>query len=151
MEFVHFELGDIDPGTQAGEVTDLGQFGTLRNVGAQFVADSGSQDHTVKVWDVGTGQERATLKGHADPVTSVALSGDGKTLASGSVDRTVKVWDVGTGQERATLKGHTDPVSSVALSGDGKTLVSGSEDGTVKLWEVVLPHENPPPAGKSKP
>ena len=44
---------------------------------------SGSGDKTVKVWDVGTGQERATFKGHTAQVTSVALSGDGQTLATG--------------------------------------------------------------------
>ena len=102
---------------------------------------SGSEDKTVKVWDVGTGQERATLKGHTAPVWSVALSGDGKTLVSGSYDTTVKVWDVVTGQERATLKGHAGPVTSVALSGDGKTLVSGSYDTTVKVWDVVTGQE----------
>ena len=45
---------------------------------------SGSQDTTIKVWDVGTGQERVTLKGHTNLVASLALSGDGKTLFSGS-------------------------------------------------------------------
>ena len=83
---------------------------------------------TVKVWDLGMGQERASLKGHAGRVHAVVLSGDGKTLVSASGDNTVKIWDVASGQERATLKGHTGPVTSVALSGDGKTLVSGSAD-----------------------
>jgi eukaryotic-like serine/threonine-protein kinase len=78
---------------------------------------------------------RGVLLGHAGPVKSVALSGDGKTLASGSDDMTVKVWDVGTGKVRATL-GHTAAVASVALSRDGKTLVSGSYDGTINVWDV---------------
>ena len=101
-------------------------------------------DSTVKVWDVGTGQERATLKGHTDAVSSVALSGDGKTLVSGSVDGTVRVWDVGTGQERATLKGHTAAVLSVALSGDGKTLVSGSDDGQSRSGTWARGRNAPP-------
>jgi WD40 repeat protein len=50
---------------------------------------------------VGTGQERATLKGHPAQVNSVALSGDGKTLASGSEDKTIKVWDVPPFDENA--------------------------------------------------
>jgi WD40 repeat protein len=55
---------------------------------------SGSADYTIKLWDLATCKEKATLKGHTSCVTSVAYSRDGKTLASGNGDGTIMLWDV---------------------------------------------------------
>jgi WD40 repeat protein/tRNA A-37 threonylcarbamoyl transferase component Bud32 len=97
----------------------------------------------IKLWDVQTGRERATLKGHAFSTThSLAWSFDGKTLASASFgDTTVKLWDAVTGQERTTLRGHTAAVTAVAWSFDGKILASASADGRIKLWDPATAQE----------
>jgi WD40 repeat protein len=103
---------------------------------------SGSEDRTIKLWDVASAQERATLKGHTGGVRSVCFSADGKILASGSEDRTIKLWDVASAQERVTLKGHTGKVGSVCFSPNRKTLASaGFDDDTVKLWDVETGQE----------
>ena len=102
---------------------------------------SGSEDKTIKLWDVQTGKEITTLQGHDYWVTSVSFSPDGKTLASGSIDGTIKLWDVQTQKEITTLTGHDESVWSVSFSPDGKTLASGSWDATIKLWDVQTQKE----------
>jgi serine/threonine protein kinase len=97
---------------------------------------SGSNDKTIKLWDVHSQGQIATLTGHSNDVNSVAFSPDGRTLASGSDDKTIKLWDVHSQREIATLTGHLSSVYSVAFSPDGRTLASGSNDKTIKLWDV---------------
>ena len=96
---------------------------------------SGASDRTVKLWDVASKQNIATLP-HMNVVFSVAFSPNGKLLASGALDNTAKLWDVATKQNIATLS-HTDAVDSVAFSPNGELLASGSWDNTVKLWDVA--------------
>jgi WD40 repeat protein len=59
---------------------------------------SGSDDKTVKLCDAATGKETRKLEGHENPVTAVAFSPSGKTVALKSADNTVKLWDVATGE-----------------------------------------------------
>jgi WD40 repeat protein len=112
---------------------------------------SGSYDKTVKLWDVATGKERATLKGHEGAVYAVAFAPDGDTLASGSFDTTVRLWETKTGKGYATLRGHAGYVWSLAFAPNGKCLAAGSGvwhenpgkpgdghgDGDVKVWDMA--------------
>jgi serine/threonine protein kinase len=97
---------------------------------------SGSNDKTIKIWNLQTEELKSTLTGHTDLVNSVAISSDGKTLVSGSNDKTIKIWNLQTEELKSTLTGHTYWVYSVAISSDGKTLVSGSGDKTIKIWNL---------------
>ena len=104
---------------------------------------SASYDKTIKLWDVTSRQNIATLKGHEFPVWSVAFAPDGKTLASASWDETIKLWDTRTGQQLATLKGHKNFVYSVAFAPDGKILASADwsylekKDFSIRLWRAA--------------
>ena len=97
---------------------------------------SASRDSTVKVWNLATKENIATLR-HTHSILSVAFSPDGTTFALGAPDSTIKLWDIATKENIATLEGHTHRVRSVAFSPDGAMLASGSSDRTVKLWDIA--------------
>jgi len=104
----------------------------------QIVA-SGSDDKTVKLWRLDTGQEMFSLRGHSGllaGVKAVAFSPDGDILASASDDTTICLWEVRTGKQLRVLQGHTKSVRAIAFSPDGTMLASGSTDTTVRLWDT---------------
>jgi Planctomycete cytochrome C/WD domain, G-beta repeat len=76
-----------------------------------------------------------------DEVLCLALSPDGKKLASGGCDRIVNVWDISGGAVNAKLEqsieNHADWVFAVAFSADGKYLITGSRDKTAKVWDLA--------------
>ncbi|MEH2319353.1 serine/threonine-protein kinase [Nostoc sp.] len=102
---------------------------------------TGSDDNTIKLWKVNTGQLICTLVGHSWSVVAVAFTADGKTLLSASCDKTVKLWRVSTAEEIVTLSGHVDSVSAVAVSKVRQLIASGSRDKTIKLWQLVEQHD----------
>ncbi|WP_100903149.1 serine/threonine-protein kinase [Nostoc flagelliforme] len=98
---------------------------------------TGSDDNTIKLWEVNTGQLICTLVGHSWSVVAVAFTADGETLLSASCDKTVKLWRVSTAEEIVTLSGHVDSVSAIAVSKVTQLIASGSRDKTIKLWQLV--------------
>ncbi|MBN2036291.1 MAG: caspase family protein [Chitinispirillaceae bacterium] len=95
---------------------------------------SGSQDNTLRLWDVTSGNELRSFSGHSGWVCSVAFSPDFKYVLSGSADKTMKLWDMASGKDIRTFTGFVAPVYSVAFSLDGRYAVTGSED--LELWEL---------------
>jgi len=90
----------------------------------------------VKLWTVATGKEQTNFKVNTDWLWCLALSSDGKTLASGDAEGTIQVWDVTAGKELAAFKGNRGWVACIAFSPDGKTLASGGADRVIRLWDV---------------
>jgi len=100
------------------------------------VLASGSNDNTIKLWDMETGRLRKTIITHPAYVHAVAFSPDGRLLAAGGEDFTVKLWNARTGERLQTLAGHSGVVEALAFRPDGRFLLSGSADGSIKMWEV---------------
>ena len=96
---------------------------------------SASDDQSVVVWNVASGEQVSTLKGHTGPVNSIAW-GQGNQIASASDDGTVVVWNVASGEQDSTLKGHTGEVHSVAWS-QGNQITSALDDQSVVVWNVA--------------
>jgi WD40 repeat protein len=103
---------------------------------AGLIVASGSEDHTIKLWNSGSGQEISTLRHPDGGVNAIAFSHDGALLASASNDTTIKLWEVASNRLLLTLQGHRHTVFSVAFSPNGKLLASGGVDKTVRLWDV---------------
>jgi WD40 repeat protein len=98
------------------------------------LATGGEQDQGVKLWDVATGEEVRTLRGHSAGVSAVAFSPDGGRLVTAG-DHEMRVWDAATGTE---LMRREDPfgVEQVSFLPDGDTVVTTCADGIVRVLDL---------------
>lgn len=74
--------------------------------------------------------------GHSGAVSTVAISPDGRYLASAGEDANVNLWDLGTSRLIKSMSGHSGRVHSLSFGAESSVLVSGSEDCTVRVWDV---------------
>ncbi len=119
-----------------------GKFSARRVFTMAFATDgkilaTGGVDHTVRLWDASTGTEKLTRKGHQDAVDAVAVSPDGRTVATGGYDDIIiRLWDASTGEERRKLIGPEKGTSSLLFAPGGRALFSSGPDETVRVWET---------------
>jgi WD40 repeat protein len=96
---------------------------------------AGSQDSTIRIWDLEQLKCVTQLKNHREIVSSIAYNPAHQQLASGSHDTTITLWNSQTDKVSATLTEHTGRVHAVAYTKDGSNLISGGDDQTFKIWD----------------
>ncbi|MCI0462384.1 MAG: WD40 repeat domain-containing protein [Gemmataceae bacterium] len=124
----------------------------LRDVVAFAVAADGKsvaaacRDRFLRIWSLADGKELLRVPCPGTEVGAVALSADGRLLATGDNGGTrfvwetptgvVRLWDAVTGKELLQLKGHGNQLASLAFAPGGKVLASADHHGLVILWDV---------------
>ena len=94
---------------------------------------SGSNDETIMIWNINTGELINKLVGHEYLVISLTVI-QNSFLVSGSY-KEIRIWNVSSGETVQKLNGHTSYVwSLIELSGN--RLASGSIDGSIKIWDL---------------
>jgi WD40 repeat protein len=107
---------------------------------------TGSDDNTIKLWEIKTGREIVTLSGHSWSVTGLIFDLTGEFLISSSKDKTIKMWQISNQEEIITVCEHENSVTAITIDFDTQLdmpiIVSGSQDKTIKICRLELGKSN---------
>jgi WD40 repeat protein len=107
----------------------------VRYVDATTIALAGSRPGGVKLINAATGAERSMLDGQTDEVIGLAVSGNGKTLATLSSDRTAKIWELPAGKVARSYQ-MEETGRALAMAADGARLAVATSQGLLRLYEL---------------
>jgi ribosomal RNA-processing protein 9 len=111
----------------------------------ETTAYTGSKDNSLLRWDVESGKRvelaprwsaKCEQQAHEGEVLAVAVSSDGRYVASGGRTNEIRVYDSRTNNLITTFPGHRDAVSALCFRTDTHALYSGSFDRCVKHWNL---------------
>lgn len=103
-------------------------------------------DHMVHLWrgqGYDAGSEWRTFHGTSGALYAVAISQNGRLLATAGHDKLVYVWDIENGNLLKTFHGHTNSIYYLAFHPNNHLLLSGSTDGTVRFWTLPCGEDSP--------
>jgi WD40 repeat protein len=134
-------IWDVDSGNQVQVLRGAGGRCVAFSPDGRYLAScgyAGADAGVVKVWKAGDEwSEILVQRVHDGPVTSIAISPDGRFLALNTANQAVvHLWEFETGRQQRLLHVHP-PAQGLAFSPDGRTLASCGMNGAVKLWDVT--------------
>jgi transcription initiation factor TFIID subunit 5 len=89
------------------------------------------------MWDVAKGSSVRIFQGHTGAVNAMAVSPDGRWLASAGEDSIINIFDIGTGRRLKSMRGHGRcSIYSLSFNNEGTMLVSGASDNSVRVWDI---------------
>ncbi|ETO24605.1 WD-40 repeat protein, partial [Reticulomyxa filosa] len=121
--------------------------------GNGYTICSGSNDTTIRIWDIETAKQCIAFKGHKCHIKCVkygsnelGINGGANTILSGSNDKSVRLWDIRSGQQIQVFNEHTDSVNcaeyspfvvnNVEIGSNSNVICSGSDDNTIRFWDI---------------
>ena len=99
---------------------------------------SGSQDHTIKIWDIRSSKLIQHYDAANDGVNKVAFHPNGRYLLSAASDSTIKIWDLRQGHILYSLYGHEGSSTACSFSPGGDFFTSSGADAVVMVWKSNL-------------
>ncbi len=124
--------------------------------GYQSTKQTNSIEASFKILDAATGVERPIKAINTTSLEAIALSPDGRFLASGSADRKIRLWNLSSGQVDQPLGDQDSIIVELAFSSDNRLLASTASQETARFWDMTtrkefIPGEKNKPAASKKP
>jgi WD40 repeat protein len=103
---------------------------------AGMVPEGADNDGMIQAWDWADNKLLYKVRGDKHGFFCLAVSSNGKIVATGGTESAIKLWDAATGELKSKLEKHTDQIHDLAFSADGKTLASAGRDKLVIIWKL---------------
>ena len=116
--------------SDADENSQKTQFGGINR---EIHRSGGSK---VRICDVTRRKILAQIHGHANRVSALAFSSNGRLLITAGNDGLVKLWDTKTWKEHATIGNGKEHACAIAVSPDCRMLATGCINGSIQLWDL---------------
>jgi WD40 repeat protein len=109
--------------------------------GYEAIKQTNGLEPSLKIFDAETGKEHAIHAARTNSLESIAISPDGKLLASGSGDKKIRIWNLSSGQVDQPLGDHESTVIDLAFSSDNQLLASTGLQEPVRFWDMTTRKE----------